>query len=646
MNALLPTISSPQRLKELGIDDLSRLCGEVREEIISTVARTGGHLGASLGVVELTVALHHVYDSPRDKIIWDVGHQAYAHKLLTGRRGSFSSLRQEEGISGFPKRTESEHDFFGVGHASTSISAALGFAKARDIRGGDNHVVAVIGDGSLTGGLAYEGLNNAGQMQTNFTVILNDNEMSISPNVGAIAKYLTRITSGQLYTRFERNLWKLLGRFPRGRTAQELASRVKEGLKQLVVPTILFEEMGFEYFGPIDGHDLPTIIRTLRSVKRLKGPVLIHAITTKGKGYRFAEQDRTRYHGVGKFDRDTGLGSGESGAPSYTEVFGRTLAELAEHDDRIVAITAAMPSGTGLARFREAHPDRFFDVGIAEGHAVTFAAGLACEGMRPVCAIYSTFLQRAFDQVIHDVAIQKLPVVFAIDRGGVVGEDGPTHHGCFDLSYMRLVPGMVVMAPKDEGELRSMLATALAHDSGPVAVRYPRGAGLGADISGPAATLPIGKAEVLSRGGDVCLLAIGAMVAPAAEAAERLAAVGVGATVVNMRFIKPLDREVLAEAFGSHRLVVTVEENSLVGGMRGAVLEWASDEGPRDRPPVVSLGLPDRFLDHARRSELLAAIGLEADAIARRVRRELAAIDGTAAPELPSSGAAHRASAS
>ena len=646
MNAILPTITDPEQVGALSVAELQRLCSEIREEIISTVSETGGHLGASLGVVELTVALHHVYESPHDKIIWDVGHQAYAHKLLTGRREAFHTLRQGHGISGFPKRSESVHDIFGVGHASTSISAALGFAKARDLRGEDHHVIAVIGDGSLTGGLSFEGMNNAGQMQTNFTVILNDNEMSISRNVGALAKYLTRITSGQLYTRFERNLWKLLGKFPRGRLAQELASRVKEGLKQLVVPTILFEEMGFKYFGPIDGHDLPTVIRTLQSVKKLSGPVMIHAITTKGKGYRFAEQDRARYHGVGKFDRAKGLGPSTGGAPSYTEVFGRTMIELAERDDRIVAITAAMPSGTGLVGFRDAHPERFFDVGIAEAHAVTFAAGLACEGMRPVCAIYSTFLQRAFDQLIHDVAIQNLPVVFAIDRGGVVGEDGPTHHGCFDLSYMRLIPGMTVMAPKDENELRSMLATALVHEAGPVALRYPRGAGLGVDISGPIATLPIGKAEVLRKGKTVCLLAVGSMVAPAAAAAEELAVAGISATVVNMRFIKPLDLELLADVFATHSLIATIEENSVAGGMGGAVLEWAAVSVHETGPRMLTLGLPDRFLDHDSRDELLSAIGLEAGAIAASIRKELATLAASTAPDEPHPGQARQAAGS
>ena len=646
MKPILPSIKDPGMIAGFSPSALTRLCDEIREEIISTVADTGGHLGASLGVVELTVALHHVYRSPHDKIIWDVGHQAYGHKLLTGRREAFHTLRQGGGISGFPKRSESEHDMFGVGHASTSISAALGFAKARDLRGEDHSVIAVIGDASISGGVALEAVNNAGQLQTDVTVILNDNKMSISPNVGALAKYLTRITSGQLYTRFERNLWKLLGKFPRGRLAQELASRVKEGLKQLVVPTILFEELGFTYFGPIDGHDLPTLTRTLRSVKKLKGPVLVHVITTKGKGYSFAEKERAKYHGVGKFDRRQGVQPSHSAVPTYTEVFGRTLVELAERDPRIIGITAAMPSGTGLSYLRDALPERFFDVGIAEQHAVTFAAGLACEGMKPVCAIYSTFLQRAFDQMIHDVALQKLPVVFAIDRGGVVGEDGPTHHGCFDLSFLRLIPGMVVMAPRDENVLRSMLATALTYDAGPVALRYPRGAGLGVDISGPMATLPIGKGEILQRGSDVCLLAAGSMVAVAQQAAAQLESDGMSVTVADMRFIKPLDRALLDDVFAAHRLVAVMEENAVAGGLGGAVLEWAAANRPADGPRVLTLGLPDRFLDHDERAVLLAEVGLEAAAVAARVSEELARSDGEPAENNNPDGQAFRAARS
>ncbi|MBK6898232.1 MAG: 1-deoxy-D-xylulose-5-phosphate synthase [bacterium] len=620
MKRILDKLDLPGDLAGLAPAQLDEVCAELRDEIITTVASTGGHLGASLGVVELTVALHHVFRSPRDKIVWDVGHQAYGHKLLTGRRAAFGTLRQEAGVSGFPKRCESVHDQFGVGHASTSISAALGFAKARDLRGGDESVIAVIGDGALTGGLAYEGLNNAGQLQSDLIVILNDNAMSISPNVGAIAKYLTKITSGQVYTRFEADLWNMLGKLPRGQLAQKLASRIKEGLKQVVVPTILFEELGFSYFGPIDGHDLPLLVQTLQAVRKLKGPVLIHVVTQKGKGYAFAEEDRARYHGVGKFDKAAGLKPSVSSSPSFTDAFSRAMVEAAAADPRVVAITAAMPEGTGLKAFRERHPDRFFDVGIAEQHAVTFAAGLACAGMRPVVAVYSTFLQRAYDQVIHDVALQKLPVVFAVDRGGVVGEDGPTHHGAFDLSYLRAVPNLVLMAPHDDLELRRMLATGLARDDGPSALRYPRGACPGHEPPAAAPPLEIGRAEVLREGRDVWLLAAGSMVAPSLEAAALLEAEGLSVGAVNMRFIKPLDVELLRRLLVPGVLAVTVEENSIVGGLGAAVLEWAAARGGDGLPDVMTLGLPDRFLDQASRDAILHGVGLDAAAITDRVR--------------------------
>ena len=620
MHPILSRLQGPADLDRLDPPQLIQLCEEVREQIISTVSRTGGHLGASLGVVELTVALHRVFESPRDKILWDVGHQAYVHKLLTGRLDRFDTLRRKDGIAGFPKRTESEHDMFGVGHASTAVSAALGYARARDLRREDHRVVAVVGDGALTGGLAFEGLNNAGQASTDLLVILNDNKMSISPNVGAISRYLTLITSDEYYTRFEREIWKLLGGLPKGTKAQALASRVKEGLKNLVVPTILFEELGFEYFGPIDGHDLPTVMRTLEHVKKLRGPVLVHAVTEKGKGYSFAEQDHQRYHGVSAFDKAEGMKAKPASVPSWTKVFGTTLTEMARTDDRVVGITAAMPSGTGIDILERELPDRAFDVGIAEGHAVTFAAGLACRGLRPVCAIYSTFLQRALDQIIHDVALQKLPVVFAIDRAGVVGEDGPTHHGVFDLTFLRMVPEMVVMAPADEQELRRMLATALAREDGPSALRYPRGSAVGVPIDGAAEPLPLGKARPLRDGDDVAILAIGSLVEPARRAAERLARQGIEAEVVDMRFIKPLDTGLLQDVWARHRLVVTVEENALAGGFGAAILEWAQEQvSVAEGPQVVRLGIPDRFQDQASRAELLAEMGLDAEGIAASV---------------------------
>ncbi|MFO7652446.1 MAG: 1-deoxy-D-xylulose-5-phosphate synthase [Candidatus Krumholzibacteriia bacterium] len=622
MHPILPRISGPGDVKALPPGDLPRLCAELREEIVGTVSRNGGHLGASLGVVELTVALHRVFDSPRDRILWDVGHQAYVHKLLTGRHRDFATLRRKGGVSGFPRRSESPHDMFGVGHASTAISAALGFARARDAAGEDHAVIAVVGDGALTGGIAFEGLNNAGQAQTDLVVILNDNKMSISPNVGALAKYLTRITSGQLYNRFESDIWDLLGKIPHGSKAQSLASRIKEGLKNLVVPTILFEELGFRYYGPIDGHDLDIVVKTLQAVRKLRGPIIIHAITEKGKGYAFAEQDGQKYHGVGKFDKAEGIKIVPPVVPSYTSVFASTMVELADRDPRVQGITAAMPTGTGLSKLREAHPDRFHDVGIAEQHAVTFAAGLACCGQRPVVAIYSTFLQRAVDQIIHDVALQELPVVFAVDRAGLVGEDGPTHHGVFDLTYLRMIPGLVVMAPRDEDQLRHMLATALAREDGPTAVRYPRGSGRGVVMDGPATPLPIGRAELLRAGEDVCLLAIGSMVAVAEDAAERLARRGISAEVVDMRFVKPLDDELLAAAAERHRLVITVEENSVRGGFGSAVLEWFA-ENAAVSPRVVCLGIPDTFQEHATRQELLEETGLTGETVAAHALAEL-----------------------
>ena len=629
MSALLPDIKTPEDLRGLSADQLQQVCAEIRDEIITTVSRSGGHLGASLGVVELTVALHKVYQTPRDKILWDVGHQAYPHKLLTGRQDAFSTLRTRGGISGFPKQAESPHDMFGVGHASTSISAALGFAKARDNAGQDHAVIAVVGDGALTGGLAYEGLNNAGQGKTDLVVVLNDNKMSISPNVGAIARYLTRITSGRHYNRLEADIWALLGKIPHGSKAQVLAGRIKEGLKNLIVPTILFEELGFKYFGPIDGHDLPLLIRTFEAVSKLKGPILIHTITKKGKGYRFAEEDGPRYHGVGKFDKAQGIQVVKPQVPSYTDVFGDALCRAMEANPDIHAITAAMPSGTGLSAIRERFPERFHDVGIAEGHAVTFAAGLASAGQRPVVAVYSTFLQRAVDHLIHDVALQSLPVVFAVDRAGVVGEDGPTHHGVFDLTYLRMVPNLVVMAPRDEDQLQGMLATALERTEGPTALRYPRGSGLGVELSAQAEPIPIGTAETLAEGKDICLLAVGAMVKPSLDAAVLLRQAGLQAEVIDMRFIKPLDTDLLTEVWQRHRHVVTVEENCLAGGFGAAVLEWSHNQYDAEHagalPAVLNIGIPDRFQEHAARKELLLDLGLDAKSLARRIQSFLQA---------------------
>ncbi|MBT4292084.1 1-deoxy-D-xylulose-5-phosphate synthase [bacterium] len=621
---ILEKIDSLDQLSDLNSGQLEQLCSELREKIISTVSETGGHLGASLGVVELTVALHLVFNSPKDKIIWDVGHQAYVHKLLTGRLNNFHTLRQKGGISGFPKRSENEHDMFGVGHASTSISAALGFAIARDIKGTDEKVIAVIGDGSMSGGLAFEAMNNAGQVQPNMIVVLNDNEMSISPNVGALAKYLTRITSGQLYTRFEADLWKILGKLPHGSKAQKLAHRVKEGLKQLVVPTILFEELGFKYFGPIDGHDIELLAATLNSVQQIKGPILLHVVTKKGKGYSFAEREKAKYHGVGRFDKTRGLQKPQSSVPSYTSVFDEALMSIAEEDKRVVAITAAMPDGTGLGQFMKKYPERFFDVGIAEAHAVTFAAGLACQGLRPVVAVYSTFLQRAYDQIIHDVALQKLPVVFAIDRGGLVGEDGPTHHGVLDLSFMRLVPDVVVMAPRDGNQLKSMLRLAFNRFDGPSALRYPRGA---VPDSIPALKSvdqnETGLSEQIISGRDVCFVAIGTMVGVAVEVARQLKSMGVDAEVIDARFIKPLDQAMCSRVFSKFAHIYTLEENTICGGLGSSILEWAAANKMLNKSSITNIAIPDEFVEHGTRDELLADIGLTAESILSQVISEL-----------------------
>jgi 1-deoxy-D-xylulose-5-phosphate synthase len=573
-------------------------------------------------VVELTLAIHYCFDSPRDKIVWDVGHQAYAHKILTGRREAFETLRMRNGISGFPKTAESEHDAFGTGHASTSISAALGFACARDLTDEDYRVVAVIGDGAMTGGLAFEGLNQAGHLKKDLIVILNENRMSISRNVGALSQYLTRLISAPVYRRFEADVWELLGRIPTfGGKAQSLGGRIKESLKNLVVPGILFEELGFRYYGPVDGHNVEQLIHVLDHIKNFSGPQLVHVVTKKGKGYAHAEKDASKFHGIGSFDKKTGILEKSSDFPSYTQVFGQTVVELAQKHENLVAITAAMPDGTGLTLFRDRFPDRFFDVGIAEQHAVTFAAGLSRVGLKPVVAIYSTFLQRAYDQIVHDVALQNLNVAFAIDRGGVVGEDGPTHHGAFDLGYLRQIPNLVVMAPKDENELRHMLATMVEYKEGPIAVRYPRDYGYGVDLDSRLKALDIGKAEVILRGRDVALVAIGSMVMPCREAAAELEKQGIDCWVINARFVKPMDVKLLSDVASSVRLMVTVEENAVAGGFGSAVSERLSSQGITT--PLTMIGIPDKFMPHAARHDLLADAGLSPEAIVKAVNHTL-----------------------
>jgi len=621
--SVIDRIESPEDVRQLNIPELVILSTEIRERIVSVVSQHGGHLAPSLGAVELTVALHYVFDTPRDKIIWDVGHQAYAHKLITGRRGCFDTIRQYGGISGFCKRSESEYDVFDAGHASTSISSALGIACARDLAGEDFQVVAVIGDGSMTGGLAFEGLNNAGALGKDLVVVLNDNTMSISKNVGALSAYLTDLIANPLYNRLKDDIWLLTGKMPRvGQRLRALAHRTEESLKGFLVPGMVFEALGFRYFGPIDGHNYTQLIRTLKQIKEIKGPILLHVLTRKGRGYRFAEEDASKFHGIGAFEKVNGTVKKHKQAPSYTEVFGKTMVQLAEEDKRIVAITAAMSIGTGLTEFARQYPDRFFDVGIAEQHAVTFAAGLACQGMRPVVAIYSTFLQRAFDQIVHDVALQCLPVVFAIDRGGLVGEDGPTHHGILDLSMLRQIPNMTIMAPKDEDELRHLLKTALRHDRGPVAVRYPRGSGVGVPLSAKLRTIDTGSWEVLREGADAAVLAVGSMVHPALQAAQDLSQKTIDVTVVNCRYVKPLDEGILKELIRRHDHLITIEENVLAGGFGDAVMEYL--ERNRARETVVScMGLPDHFIEHGARDRLLKDVELSAGGICRRVQEEL-----------------------
>jgi 1-deoxy-D-xylulose-5-phosphate synthase len=617
MARLLDQINTPDDIKELSVEQLSQLAGELREEIFEQVSKTGGHLGASLGAAELTLALHYVFDAPRDQIVWDVGHQAYGHKIITGRRDRFHTIRQKGGLSGFPKRDESEYDTFGVGHASTAISAALGMAAARDLKGEDFKVIAVVGDGALTGGIAFEGINNAGILHKDMIVILNDNKMSIAKNVGALNTYLTKVTSGKVYNRIEADVWELLGMIPKvGGKTRKLARKIKESIKTLVVPGMIFEDLGFRYFGPIDGHDTDMLVQTLRDIKELKGPILIHTITQKGKGYSFTEKDPLCAHGVSKFDKVPGDLPAKSGALAYTNVYADTITKLGETDSNVVAITAAMPDNTGLNMFEDAHPDRMFDVGIAEQHAVTFAAGLATQGIKPVVTIYSTFLQRAYDQIIHDVALQKLPVRFVMDRGGLVGDDGPTHHGTFDLSYLRLIPGMVIMSPKDENELRHMIKTMVDYDDGPTALRFPRGSGLGVKMDKRLRKLPIGKGEVVREGKNVVFFAIGAMVATSQKAAELLEEKGISATVVNARFVKPLDTELLDAVLEAQPALITVEENAVAGGFGAGVNEYLVSQD-YDIGGIRNLGIPDRFIEHGSRDALLTEIGLTPEALAQ-----------------------------
>jgi len=618
--SILETINSPDDLKKLSASRLPQVAAELRRMIIETCAANGGHLAPGLGVVELTIALHRVFSTPADKIVWDVGHQAYAHKILTGRRERFGTLRTLNGISGFPKRGESPHDAFDVGHSSTSISAATGYAAARDLDGRKNKVLAVIGDGSMTGGLAYEGMNHAGHLDKDLIVILNDNEMSIAENVGALSNFLSRTSSSEFVHRFKKDVESFLKRVDVGKGVLHVARKIEDSFKGFFTPGMLFEAFGFNYIGPIDGHDLPMLIETLENVKKLNDAVLIHVLTKKGKGYKPAEDNPSLFHGVGPFDIGTGkVIKGKGGAASYTAVFGSALCKLATEDERIAAITAAMPDGTGLSCFAKDFPARFFDVGIAEQHGVTFAAGLAAEGLRPVFAVYSTFLQRAYDQVFHDVCLQNLPVTFALDRGGVVGSDGPTHHGSFDLSYLRHLPNMTLMAPKDENELQHMLATAIALGQ-PAAIRYPRGNGYGVPLDQTLTPLPVGKAELLREGSDGVLLALGSMVVPALEAAAMLEEQhAIRLTVVNARFVKPLDNALILELAAKCGILITLEENALQGGFGTAVLELL-EEHDLNGTRVLRLGYPDSYIPQGEQHELRAMLGLDPAGISVSVR--------------------------
>lgn len=612
MYPLLETIDYPAQLRQLDRKRLPQLADELRNFLINSVSQTGGHLSSNLGVVELTIALHYVFNTPEDRLVWDVGHQTYPHKILTGRREGMSGLRKGGGIAGFPRRTESEYDAFGAGHSSTSISAALGMAVAAQQLNSDRRAVAIIGDGAMTAGMAFEALNNAGAMDANLLVILNDNDMSISPNVGALNNYLARLLSGRFYDRMRRSTEKVLGVAP---PILELAKRAEEHVKGMMTPGTLFEEFGFNYIGPIDGHDLDVLVATLSNIRKLKGPQFLHVVTQKGHGFKPAEDNPGKFHGVGKFDPESGESLASAGRKTYTQVFGEWLVDMAEHDKRLIGITPAMCDGSGLNQFQEKFPGRYFDVGIAEQHALTFAAGLACDGSKPVVAIYSTFLQRAYDQLIHDIALQNLPVLLAIDRAGLVGADGPTHAGSFDISYLRCVPNMVVMCPSDENECRQMLYTGYMLEQ-PAAVRYPRGCGPGIATQREMKALPLGKGEIRREGKKVAILAFGSMLQPALAAGEKL-----DATVANMRFVKPLDTALVYQLAASHDLLVTVEENAVMGGAGAAVMEAL--QSANVTISTLVMGLPDAFIEHGSPEKMLAECGLDADGIAAAIEKIL-----------------------
>ncbi|MDQ3748546.1 MAG: 1-deoxy-D-xylulose-5-phosphate synthase [Acidobacteriota bacterium] len=627
----LSEINSPKDLRQLRVEDLQEVADEVRAFILETTSRVGGHTGASLGAVELAVAMHYVFDTPKDRLVWDVGHQAYAHKILTGRRDQLHTIKKYGGLSGFLRRDESEYDTFGAGHASTSLSAALGMAIARDKMQGDFHVCALIGDSSLAGGMAMEALNQAGHLKSRLIVLLNDNDMSIAPAVGALTRYLNRIKEAQSYHRLKEEVGDTLESVPGfGGQLRKAAKTVKDAIAAAVLPGALVNELGFKYIGYVDGHNVPMLVHALEEAKKVAdGPVIVHALTTKGKGFPNPEKNYYAYHATGPYDIKTGLPAKSSKVlpPTYTEIFGRTMCELMAADEKIVALTAAMPDGTGVDKILEKFPERAFDVGIAEQHAITFCAGMACEGLKPVAAIYSTFLQRAFDQIIHDVCLQNLNVTFAMDRAGIVGADGPTHHGLLDIAYLRGYPNIILMSPKDEAEMRDMLLTAIEHPA-PAAIRFPRGNGYGVDISEKPKPLEIGKAELLRDAvGDVAIIALGSMVYAAMEAANNLEKDGIGATIVNARFIKPLDAELILALAQTKRFILTVEEAYLAGGFGSAVLELLEENGLLDRVKVVRMGVPDRIITHGDPKLLLAKYGLDADGIYQKVKETIEVLE-------------------
>ncbi|NJD21420.1 MAG: 1-deoxy-D-xylulose-5-phosphate synthase [Melioribacter sp.] len=616
-------VNSPADVKTLSINDLRTLCVEIREYMVDVISQIGGHFGGGLGTVELTVALHKVFDTPNDLIVWDTGHQAYPHKIITGRRDQLKTIRRLNGISGFLKRTESEYDAFGAGHASTSISAALGMAVARDIQKTNKKVIAVIGDGAMTGGMAYEAMNNSGLIKSNLIVVLNDNNMSIAPNVWQISNYFSEMIAHPDYNRLKGAIWDLTGKLDNfGDRIRRVTARVESGIKSMITPGMLFEALGFRYFGPVNGHSLEQLIKIFEQIKNLKGPILVHTTSEKGKGYKPAENHAQRLHAATPFDKVTGESIKKSGgSPAYTTIFGNALVEIAKQNPKVIGITAAMPDGTGLDIFQAEMPERYFDVGIAEEHAVTFAAGMATQGIIPVVAIYSTFLQRAFDQMIHDVALQKLHVVFVLDRAGLVGADGPTHHGSFDLTYLRLIPHMVIMAPKDEAELRDMLFTAVNYMNGPIAIRYPRGSVLGVPLQDGFTQIQIGKAERLTNGQDVALLAVGKMVEYSKKASEKLLAEGIHCEIINMRFIKPLDVDILNDVITRFEKIVTLEESTIVGGFGTGVLEYLAERNLKN--DVLRIGLPDKFVDHGTQEELHKQLDIDPDGIVEKIKKFL-----------------------